>query len=215
MPVILANTCNTITEKMNPTAKKSTTNGSTLKPCASSVNNFNMVAEEPPAPAALVDKGNWLASLVFLSAAFFLLAALLNPPGATADDDWALVLTFGGFACYGALPRGKQHTIMLVDNKWVRCSEYTSLVFRRGRAVTCVDSPAQISLGCGGATCGGGKKKKEKIVFCFCSVLGPSPKFPLRLRLPSLRLCSCVCVSITFGVPHPLDPTSPHYCGKY
>lgn len=39
-----------------------------------------MVADEPPAPADLVDKG-WDA-LAFLSAVFFLLAALLKPPGA-------------------------------------------------------------------------------------------------------------------------------------
>lgn len=50
--------------------------------------SFNMVAEEPPAPAALVDKGCSLASLFFLEAAFFLLAALLKPPGATAEEDW-------------------------------------------------------------------------------------------------------------------------------
>lgn len=90
LPVILAKTCKMITEKIKPTAKKSTTNGSTLKPWASSVNNFNMVAEDPPAPAALVDNGCWLASLAFLSATFFLLAADLKPPGATAED-WVLV----------------------------------------------------------------------------------------------------------------------------
>lgn len=76
-----------MTEKMKPTAKKSTTNGSTLKPWASSVKSFNMVAEDPPAPAALVDKGCSLASLAFLVAALFLLAALLKPPGATAEED--------------------------------------------------------------------------------------------------------------------------------
>lgn len=32
LPVILAKICKKITEKMNPTAKKRTTNGSTLKP---------------------------------------------------------------------------------------------------------------------------------------------------------------------------------------
>lgn len=62
------------------------------------MNNFNMLAEEPPAPAALVDKGIWLASFDFLSAAFLLLAALLNPPGATADEDYLLVTTFSHFA---------------------------------------------------------------------------------------------------------------------
>lgn len=77
-----------MTEKMKPTAKKRTTKGSTLKPWASSVKSFNMVAEEPPAPAALVDKGCSLESLDFLLAAFFLLAALLKPPGATADEDF-------------------------------------------------------------------------------------------------------------------------------
>lgn len=76
-----------MTEKMKPTAKKSTTKGSTLKPWASSVKSFNIVAEEPPAPAALVDKGWSLDSLAFLLAAFFLLAALLKPPGATAEEE--------------------------------------------------------------------------------------------------------------------------------
>lgn len=45
-----------------------------------------MVADEPPAPAALVDKGNCEASFDFLSATDFLLTALLKPPG--AGDDW-------------------------------------------------------------------------------------------------------------------------------
>lgn len=85
--MILAKTCKMMTEKMNPTAKKRTTNGSTLKPWASSVKSFNIVAEEPPAPAALVDKGNSLESLFFFSATFFLLKAFLKPPGATAEDD--------------------------------------------------------------------------------------------------------------------------------
>lgn len=65
--MILAKTCKIITEKMNPTARKSTTKGSTLNPWASSVNNFNMVADDPPAPAALVDKGTALAAWAFLS----------------------------------------------------------------------------------------------------------------------------------------------------
>lgn len=150
--MILANTCNTITEKMNPTAKKSTTKGSTLNPCASSVNNFNMVAEDPPAPAALVDKGNWLASLVFLSAAFFLLAALLNPPGATADDDWRLVWTLFCF-CFAGCWCETYHYVS--GQRVVRCSEYTSLIFRRGRAVTCAvgygpHKPATPSVSLGG-----------------------------------------------------------------
>lgn len=76
-----------ITEKMNPTAKNNTTKGSTLKPWASSVNNFNMVAEEPPAPAARVDNGNALADWAFFSAVFFLLAAFLKPPGAWTEDE--------------------------------------------------------------------------------------------------------------------------------
>lgn len=71
-----------ITEKMNPTAKNKTTNGSTLNPWASSVNNFIIVADDPPAPADLVDNGIALSDCAFLSAAFLLLAALLNPPGA-------------------------------------------------------------------------------------------------------------------------------------
>lgn len=50
------------------------------------MNNFNIVAEEPPAPAALVDSGVALAAFSFLSVIFLLLAALLNPPGAAEDD---------------------------------------------------------------------------------------------------------------------------------
>lgn len=81
-PVILANTCKIITENINPTAKNNTTNGSTRNPCASSVNNCIIVAEEPPAPAALVDTGAALAAWDFLSATVFLFWAFLNPPGA-------------------------------------------------------------------------------------------------------------------------------------
>lgn len=55
--MILAITCKAMTEKMKPTDKNKTTNGSTLKPSASSVNNFNIAAEEPPAPADLADGG--------------------------------------------------------------------------------------------------------------------------------------------------------------
>lgn len=76
-----------MTEKMNPTAKNNTTTGSTLNPCASSVNNFIMVAEDPPAPAALAESGIADCDCAFLSAAVFLLAALLNPPGAWTDED--------------------------------------------------------------------------------------------------------------------------------
>lgn len=94
-PVTLANTCNIITEKMNPTAKNNTTTGSTLKPCASSVNNFIIVAEDPPAPAALAESGIADCDCAFLSAAVFLLAALLNPPGAwTDEDDYNLISIF-------------------------------------------------------------------------------------------------------------------------
>lgn len=82
MPVILANTCKMITEKIKPTAKNKTTNGSTRKPWASSVNNCIMVADEPPAPAARVDTGAALAAWDFLSAIVFLFWAFLNPPGA-------------------------------------------------------------------------------------------------------------------------------------
>lgn len=45
-----------------------------------------MVAEEPPAPAALVDKGKALALCDFFSAVAFLLTAFLKPPGAWDDD---------------------------------------------------------------------------------------------------------------------------------
>lgn len=78
-----------ITEKMKPTAKNKTTKGSTLKPWASSVNNFNMVALDPPAPAALVESGFLLESLTFLSLADFLLMAFFKPPGAAPVEDWS------------------------------------------------------------------------------------------------------------------------------
>jgi hypothetical protein len=71
-----------ITEKMKPTAKNNTTNGSTLKPWASSVNNFIMVDDDPPAPADLVDNGTAFEDFSFLSALVFLLTAFLKPPGA-------------------------------------------------------------------------------------------------------------------------------------
>lgn len=81
-----------MTEKIKPTAKNKTTNGSTLKPWASSVNNFNIVAEEPPAPALLVEVGVAFEACAFLSAVDFLLAALLKPPGATDDDDYNMLV---------------------------------------------------------------------------------------------------------------------------
>lgn len=81
LPVSLANTCKMITEKMKPTAKMSTTNGSTLNPCASSVNNFIIVDSDPPAPAARVDTGVALAAFSFLAAVDFLLDSERKPPG--------------------------------------------------------------------------------------------------------------------------------------
>lgn len=45
-----------------------------------------MVAEEPPAPAALVDKGKELADCAFFSAVAFLFTAFLKPPGAWDDE---------------------------------------------------------------------------------------------------------------------------------
>lgn len=72
-----------MTEKMKPTDKNKTTNGSTLKPSASSVNNFNIAAEEPPAPADLADGGVWLD----FSLALRRLAKVLAPPG-TAEEDY-------------------------------------------------------------------------------------------------------------------------------
>ena len=72
---------------MKPTAKNNTTNGSTRKPWASSVNNFIMVEELPPAPADLVLNGVAFDVCAFLSAVDFLFTALLNPPGAWLDED--------------------------------------------------------------------------------------------------------------------------------
>lgn len=72
---------------MKPTAKNNTTKGSTLKPWASSVNNFIIVEEEPPAPADLVDNGIAFEDWAFLSAVDFLLAALLKPPGAWTEEE--------------------------------------------------------------------------------------------------------------------------------
>lgn len=59
------------------------------------MNNFNIVADEPPAPAALVESGCCSDSLVFLSATFFLLTALLKPPGAAVDDCF---VSIGGYS---------------------------------------------------------------------------------------------------------------------
>lgn len=42
---------------MKATANTKTANGSILKPCASSLNIFNIEEEEPPAPAALEEFG--------------------------------------------------------------------------------------------------------------------------------------------------------------
>lgn len=55
--------CNATTLMMNPTLSTSTTTGSTFRPGESSVYSFSMVLEEPPAPAARVLAGLWLAVL--------------------------------------------------------------------------------------------------------------------------------------------------------
>lgn len=71
-----------MTEKMKPTAKNITINGSTLKPAASSVYSFNNEAEEPPKPADLVEVGvcacDWALDLALLRR----LMSVLWPPGA-------------------------------------------------------------------------------------------------------------------------------------
>lgn len=48
-----------------------------------------MVADEPPAPADLVDNGKALDFSAFFSAVAFLLAALLKPPGAETFEDYS------------------------------------------------------------------------------------------------------------------------------
>lgn len=50
------------------------------------------MAEEPPAPALLVEVGVAFEACAFLSAVDFLLAALLKPPGATDDDDYNMLV---------------------------------------------------------------------------------------------------------------------------
>jgi len=71
-----------MTLKMKPTARTRTIKGSTFKPWASSVYNFSMVDEEPPAPADLAEVG----SSCFLSKfAALLLANVLCPPGIAVD----------------------------------------------------------------------------------------------------------------------------------
>jgi hypothetical protein len=55
--------CNATTLIMKPTLNTNTTTGSTFKPGESSVYSFNIVLEEPPAPAARVLAGRWLAVL--------------------------------------------------------------------------------------------------------------------------------------------------------
>lgn len=72
---------------MKATAKTSTTNGSILKPCASSLKILSMDAEEPPAPAALEEFG-WFCCccLSLFSCVAFLLARVLAPPGTAVED---------------------------------------------------------------------------------------------------------------------------------
>lgn len=64
---ILATPCKATTEKIKPKAMTITTIGSTRNPDASSVYNFNIVFDEPPAPAERVDVGFSLATAVCLS----------------------------------------------------------------------------------------------------------------------------------------------------
>lgn len=70
---------------MKPTESTSTTTGSTFRPGESSVYNFNIVLEEPPAPAARVLAGRRFALLSLKSAAAFLLIAVAGPPGGLGD----------------------------------------------------------------------------------------------------------------------------------
>lgn len=66
---------------MNTSESTSTITGSTFKPGDSSVYSRSIVLELPPAPAALVLVGLAFATLSALSAAAFLLIAVLGPPG--------------------------------------------------------------------------------------------------------------------------------------
>ena len=59
-----------------------TTTPSTLSPAASSVYNFIIVEEDPPAPAERVLAGRALATAAFLSAAARRRIVVLGPPGA-------------------------------------------------------------------------------------------------------------------------------------
>lgn len=73
-----------MTEKIKPTERNKTTNGSTLKPSASSLKSFNIAALLPSAPADLALFGAWL---LFSLLAFLRLVNVLTPPGGTPVED--------------------------------------------------------------------------------------------------------------------------------
>lgn len=71
---------------MNPRDKTNTTTGSTFSPGLSSVYNFNMVPDEPPAPADRVDAGRAFRTDSLWSAAARRRRAVRGPPGGVGED---------------------------------------------------------------------------------------------------------------------------------
>jgi len=84
--VILAITCNPTTEKMNPRLRTRTTTGSTLNPGLSSVYNFSIVPDEPPAPAERVELGRAFRNDSLWSAAARRRRAVRGPPGWVGEE---------------------------------------------------------------------------------------------------------------------------------
>jgi len=84
--VILAMTCNPTTENINPKLRTNTTTGSTFSPGLSSVYSFNIVPDEPPAPAARVDVGRAFFTDSLWSAAARRRSAARGPPGGVGEE---------------------------------------------------------------------------------------------------------------------------------
>lgn len=71
---------------MKPKLNTKTTTGSTFKPGLSSVYNFNIVPELPPAPAARVDEGRAFLMDSLWSAAARRRRAARGPPGGVGEE---------------------------------------------------------------------------------------------------------------------------------
>lgn len=75
-----------------------------MSPGESSVYSFSIVEEEPPAPAARVLEGRWLAFFSLKSAAARRRIAVAAPPGGFGEDGRAVVEPVGVFT--GEVGRG-------------------------------------------------------------------------------------------------------------